>query len=594
MGNHLHLDLVKTNEEEKISPFSDLLTNLQHFDQFFGEIDVNSKNALHTLITEREGEFISIILTLQLGILSLKHDVTPLLSIFIEQDITDLSSKFFRMSGLADHDIRKSFSIIMGYLDLVAMSCNDNQIQEEEYEFLNIYIPTLLISVREAINMLKLLENYRREIYSIAAKEMLLSIGFSRVDVNHYRLFEPSGEYLDVFIDENFVITSPEMLFTTTTLLINVRKLDATKVKVDFKVTDSGTYVEVWDDALDGTIDEEYSMGLYSALTEGFRNPCIGAGSTGGGKIGAFLAGQRLALMEPLANVERVTEYFEIKYSKDLPDEERKRREPIVEGVALPSKGFSVYFPDRINNETLVNLGINYYATKLEHFLQIAQNTEIFSEDLHDIYAFLEGATNNSVSFFKLLENYDSESFICKNTTIYAEYFKKRFLKLSDTDELSKRDLLELLQLLNSLIKGLTSNSIPEQKLLEIGVEYNCNKIIEYAQLSKSESITPEQQTEIVGYIDTLVNNPNSNLFAMVAMSTTETFARNNIDVLATKFNGTYTQFSSKGNMEWKDVQDLINFLELIAVVQIHTESNQLLNSIHQIKQVLDEPEDAA
>ncbi|MBE2280685.1 MAG: hypothetical protein IAE91_09855 [Ignavibacteriaceae bacterium] len=378
------MDTPLTNNMENLEDqeFDRFEAALQGFKDFFKGETISSPQDIERVIVSsgRSSEFINIVNNvISVNIFSQRRNAIERL---LGNQFNELNGPFYRVNGLVDHDVKKSFTWIFSYMDMVKWSTVNGEINEDEYGYLAQYIPAILRALDEALEMLVLIRRFRNQEYQIDFKDYPETIGFDRYDDNHYVYAAVENEVSNLYLEINDPIDSPEVLFTISTLILNAKAMKAENIVVRVFKDNNSTIVEVLDDATEGKLPEEYIRGLQNSYRKGMNNPTDPLlDSEGGGKLSSFLAGQRYGLENPL------TTHIDGTPGVDLISKDGKL------------KGLRIVFNNVTLKERLSKLGLNYFLTWFESFSVLTEDSSLegavnwlntFLQDLDSLHNFID------------------------------------------------------------------------------------------------------------------------------------------------------------------------------------------------------------
>lgn len=350
----------------------ELETALLKFTEFFGDAEIVTTEDIERVIVPRTAEFAQLLEHLGQAVNLFGSSTDDLLNIVFNNDVNDLNNPFYRIKGLVDHDIKKAFILIKSYVDMASWSILDGEISTDEYGYLSLYIPSILKSSKEALHMIQVLKKYREGGARINIYEYPEAIGFvkkeERQGVHTYEI-RAEEELTVLHIESNATIDSPEILFTISTLILNAKNARVPNIYVRITKQDEELILEVLDDGTGGVFPDTYVNDIQSFFRRGMNEPTRELNeNAGGGKLAAFLSGQRYALMNPLRMPGYYSEDFEL-INIDIPSEEQGQPPRLA-------KGFRIRVRDDITYNKLSNLGINYHLTHIEQLQEIVQSGE--------------------------------------------------------------------------------------------------------------------------------------------------------------------------------------------------------------------------
>lgn len=356
--------LIERQEEFRnqrtIERIENALINLRNF---LGDVEISDPVALESVIAPRAKEFEIIANELFDSFQIFRGEAREILEELLQQNISDINNPFYRIKGLVDHDIKKSFILHMGYISIIQEVVSDGIIAQEEYASLSIFLGTMYTSIPESLNILNLLKKYRDATTSVNLGSLPNAIGFRDLGNGTNEFISAGDESTIIHLDKDLLVETPEILFTVSTLILNAK---AEKAKgIDIQVTDSGNTIEisVLDNSTEGVFPPAFIRDIQASFEAGMQNPYKPLdGSRGGGKLAAFLAGQRYALANPLAKVKYNPETFSV-----------------IEGTVdnMPAKGFRITIDRKVMLLPLSTRALNYELTHIEYITKLLVDNSI-------------------------------------------------------------------------------------------------------------------------------------------------------------------------------------------------------------------------
>lgn len=421
---------------EKPRTIERIKSALVNLSDFLKDIDIANPNELGTTIEPKAKEFEMLINELYNSIQVFNDHSGELLDVLLEQDISEINNQFYRIKGLVDHDIKKSFTWHTGYLAMIQYIMDDGIIAPEEYEFLSKCLRTIYWAIPESLNILELLSKYRNNAPSLSLDSLPNAIGFgsngsTNTREKTYTYIDTENNRTNIHLNRDIQIEMPETLFTVSTLILNAKGERAKDIDILIKEYEDSLEITILDNATEGIFPEEYIEDISASFKSGMRNPYKPLqGSSGGGKLAAFLAGQRYALAHPLADIDYYSDEF-----------------TIIEGEidGLKAKGFKITLNREGMFMPLSLKALNYELTRIDYIAKLLNEGELNGE--------MEFVGNYIYSFKNNMKNPDS--FL---NLILASYPDNKILN-NITENINQKFEELLNPLVEQIMRGMVINS---------------------------------------------------------------------------------------------------------------------------------------